>query len=183
MATLHDSRLIESMRGLKETRRLIYCALLIALQTALNSLAAIPLGSTIRITFGYLAVAVNAVLLGPFPAMAGAMVADLLGCIIRPMGPFFPGFTLSAGLGGLIYGLAFYRRNVNIWRVLAAKLMIDVCINVVLNTLWLKILYGNAFFVLLPSRLIKNLIQYPIDVLLLLPVVRWCSAIRPKLRL
>lgn len=183
MEHLRDNRMAESMRGLKDTRKLIYCALLIALQTALNSLAAIPLGSTIRITFGYLAVAVNAVLLGPFPAMAGAMTADLLGCIIRPMGPFFPGFTLSAGLGGLVYGIAFYKRDITLWRVMAAKLIIDICINVLLNTLWLKILYGNAFFALLPSRMLKNLIQYPVDVILLLPVARWCSAIKPKIRL
>ena len=171
------------MRGLKETRKLIYCALLIALQTALNTLAAIPLGSTIRITFGYLAVAVNAVLLGPFPAMAGAMIADLIGCVLRPMGPFFPGFTLSAGMGGLIYGMMFYKKDVKLWRILAAKLMIDIIVNVLLNTLWLKILYGNAFFALLPSRLIKNLIQYPVDVLLLYPVVCWCAAMKPKLHL
>lgn len=178
-----ENRLIESARGLKDTRRLIYCALLIALQTAVNSLASIPVGSTIRISFGYIAVAANAVLLGPVPAVAGAMVSDLLGCIIHPIGPFFPGFTLSAGLGALVYGLVLYQRPITIWRVLLAKLLIDVLVNVLLNTFWLKILYGKAFFAVLPGRLLKNLIQYPVDALLLFPCVRWFSSIKGQLLL
>ena len=131
------------------------------MHTALNTLAGIPVGSTIRISFGYLAVAANAVLLGPAPAMIGATITDLLVCLLKPMGPFFPGFTISAAAGGLIYGAVLYRRDVTLWRVLLAKLLIDALVNVLLNTLWLKVLYGNAFFAMLPGRALKNLIQYP----------------------
>ena len=180
---MSEDRFLESIRGLRETRKLVYCALLIALHTALNTLASIPLGSTIRISFGYLATAANAVLLGPAPAMIGATITDLLGCLLKPMGPFFPGFTISAGAGGLIYGMVLYKKEITLWRVLWAKLLIDVIANILLNTLWLKMLYGNAFFALLPTRALKNLIQYPVDMLLLYPVVRWCAAIKQRLHL
>lgn len=174
---------LESMRGLKETRKLVYCALLVALHTALNALAAIQIGDTIRISFGYLSVAANAVLLGPFPAMIGAMISDLLGCIIKPTGAFFPGFTISAGLGGLIYGVILYKREMCLWRVLLAKMLIDVCVNILLNTLWLKMLYGNGYFVMLPLRAFKNLLQYPVDVLLLYPAMRWCATMKLRMHL
>lgn len=183
MAGMRDNRLTDSLRGMRDTRRLILCAMLIALQTALGILVSIPLGPSIRVTFGYIVVAISAVLLGPAPAAIGAMASDLLAFLLHPTGPFFPGFTLSAGLGGLTYGLMLYRRECTLWRVLAAKLIIDLLVNVVLNTLWLKILYGNAFFALLPSRLLKNVIQYPVDVLLLYPIVRWAGAMKTKLGL
>jgi len=177
------NRLLESLHGLKDVRKLIYCALLIALHTVLGMFAGIQVGNSIRISFGYLATAANAVLLGPVPAAFGAMITDLLVFLIKPTGPFFPGFTLSAGLGGLIYGLVLYKRKISIVRVLLAKLLIDVLVNILLNTLWLKMLYENAFFALLPARILKNLIQYPVDVLLLFPVVRWCASMKPRLKL
>ena len=145
--------------------------------------AGIQVGNSVRISFGYLATAANAVLLGPVPAALGAMITDLLVFLIKPTGPFFPGFTLSAGLGGLIYGLVLYKREVKLWRVLLAKLLIDVLVNILLNTLWVKMLYGNAFFALLPARALKNLIQYPVDVLLLYPIMRWCVSLKPRLHL
>lgn len=176
------TRVLASIKGLKDTRMIVYCALLIALQTAINSLASIPIGSTLRISFGYIITAGSAVLLGPVPAAAGAMIADLLGCLLHPIGPFFPGFTISAGIGALVYGFAFYERKISIVRVLAAKLLIDICVHVLLNTLWLKILYGNAFFAILPGRIVKNLVQYPVDVLLLYPCMRFFETLKVRLK-
>lgn len=153
------------------------------MQVVLGQLASIQLGTSIRVSFGYLAVSATAVLLGPFPAMASAAFADILGYILKPVGEYFPGFTLSAALGGLIYGFAFFERRISIPRVLLAKLAINVLVNLLLNTLWLKLLYGNAFFAILPARALKNLIQYPVDVCLLYPIVLWCAKFRSKLRL
>ncbi len=38
-------------------------------------------------------------------------LADLIGATLFPAGPFFAGFTLSAFLTGLIYGLILYKRE------------------------------------------------------------------------
>ena len=43
------------------------------------------------------------------------------------------------------------------------KLVVILICNVLLNTLWLSMLYGQAFAVLLPARLMKNLIMWPVD--------------------
>ncbi len=178
-----ENRLLESLQGLGKTRKLVFCALMIAMHTTLNAIVSIPIGSTVRITFGYIVVAANAMLLGPIPAAIGAMLTDILGCILYPIGPYFPGFTITAGLGGLIYGLMFYKRDITLSRVLIAKLLIDIFLNILLNTLWLKIHYGKGFFVTLPSRFLKNVLQYPVDVLLLYPFLRWFAREKHRIRL
>ncbi|MEF9973763.1 MAG: folate family ECF transporter S component [Clostridia bacterium] len=156
---------------IKKTRTLVFCSLMLAIQVLLNTYVSLYVTQGIRITFGYLAVASVALLYGPVPAMLNAVLADLLCYLIKPAGPYFPGFTLSAALGGLVYGLFLYNKELKLWRILAAKAIIDVCINLLLNSLWLQLLYGSAFFVMLPGRAFKNLCQYPVDILLLLPVL------------
>ena len=51
----------------------------------------------------------------------------------------------------------------SIKRIAAAELLTKVLVNCVLNTLWISMLYGKGFFVLLPARAFKNAIMLPID--------------------
>ena len=44
-----------------------------------------------------------------------------------------------------------------------SQLIVKVFVNVLLNTLWLNILYGKAFMALLPNRVLTNAIMLPID--------------------
>ena len=82
---------------------------------------------------------------------------------MHPTGPFNPGFTLSAMVNGLIYGLVLYERPFSWKRTLLAQALVVLITNLCLNTLWLQLYYGKAFFAILPLRALKNLIQYPID--------------------
>lgn len=166
-----------SLNELKSTRNLAVAAMLIAVQVVLGQVAAITMGPYLRISFGYLAVASTGALLGPVVAMLSSAIVDVLVWVIHPTGPYFPGFTLSAMLGGLVYGLAFYRQEIKLKNVVLAKLILDVVVNLGLNTLWLNLLYGKAFLGILPGRALKNLLQYPVDVCLLLPVLRWVQNI------
>lgn len=50
-------------------------------------------------------------LVGPRTGFAVGCVADLLGFMVRPTGPFFPGFTITQGLTALIPAL--FTRKVN----------------------------------------------------------------------
>ena len=146
--------------------------MLLALQVVLGLVAAIPVGPSIRISFGYLALSSAGALLGPAVAPVNGALADVIVFLIRPTGPYFPGFTITGLVSGLIYGLMLYRRDVTLPRLLLTKLLIDVVCNLALNTLWIHMLYGKAFLTLLPGRVLKNLLQYPVDVLLLYPVMR-----------
>ena len=175
--------LSESFRALKKTRVLVFCALMLALEVVLGNVTSIQLGPTLRISFQYLASAATGLLLGPVPALLTAALADLVGFMIRPMGSYFFGFTLSAAVSGLIYGLFFYCREVKLWRVLLAKLLVTVLVYAILNTLWLQMLYGDSFMVLLPTRLLKNLIQFPVDAILLYPLMKILSREKKRLGL
>ncbi len=178
-----EGRFLSSLRRLRQTRRLVYCAMLLAMEIALNLAVSIPIGPTIRVSFGYLCVAATALLCGPVPAIACAALGDIIGHVIKPMGAYFPGFTLSAMIGGFVYAWAFYERPVTLARAAVSKAVIDLVVNLLLNTLWLQILYGKAFWAILPGRALKNLAQYPVDVLLLYVWLRWLSAQKPRLRL
>ena len=79
------------------------------------------------------------------------------------MGAFFPGLTLVTMLAGLIYGFFFYKKPLKLTRVLAAHFLVCLVCNVILNTLCLSILYGQAFMILLPPRVIQNIVKWPID--------------------
>ncbi len=147
-------------------------AMLLAIEVLLGMVASIPIGPNVRISFGYLSRAVVGMLFGPAAAAINGALSDILGSIIHPIGPYFPGFTLTGFVGGLIYGYMLYERRPSLSRVLLAKLLIDVACNLLLNTLWLDLLYGKAFWAILPARFFKNLLQYPVDVLLLYPLLK-----------
>ena len=87
----------------------------------------------------------------------------MIGYLIKPTGPYFFGFTFNAFLGGIFYGMLFYKAQANLWRVLVAKLMIMLIINLGFTSIWFRILYQQAFQVFIPMRLFKNVIMYPIE--------------------
>ena len=66
-------------------------------------------------------------------------------------------------LAGLIYGCLLYHKPLSIKRIVIAEFLVKLIVNCGLNTLWISMLYGKAFFVLLPMRLLKNVIMLPID--------------------
>ena len=166
------AQFLSSARRMKRVRSLVMAAMLLAVQVVLGLVAAIPVGPSIRISFGYLALSSAGALLGPAVAPINGALADVLVFLIRPTGPYFPGFTVTGLVSGLIYGLMLYRREITLPRLLVTKLLIDVICNLALNTVWIHMLYGKAFLALLPGRALKNLLQYPVDVLLLYPVMK-----------
>lgn len=88
---------------------------------------------------------------------------DILKLIVHPTGPWIPGLTLNSFLAGLVYGFFLYKRPVRLWRILIAKLIVALVINVGLGTFWLSQVYGNGFFAMAPARFIKNMIMWPIN--------------------
>ena len=167
-----------SAKEFKKIRSLTACAMLLAIQVLLNYAGSISIGQSIRISFGYISNAITGMLFGPIPAMLSGILSDLLGTVLKPIGPYYPGFTISAGLVGLTYGFALYREELTWLRVFLCQLFIAVFLHLLLNTLWLSDLYGNAFFVILPGRITKNGLQLLADAILLLPILKWVYAQR-----
>lgn len=151
------------------TTKLVILALLVALEIILTRFCSINT-PILRIGFGFLPVAMMGIMLGPWWAAVGYAAGDILGMMIFPTGVFFPGFTLTAFLTGFTFGLFLHNREVTWKRVLPASLMIILCFNLLLDTLWLSILMGDGFIALLPTRVFKCVVMLPIH-LVLIPLV------------
>ena len=144
---------------------LVAAALLLAAHVVLVRFCAITT-PVVRISFGFVPLAICGMLYGPVWAGAVGALADLLGATLFPAGPYFPGFTLSTALTGIIFGLLLRRERVG-WGRLALAVALDcLVVSLCLNTLWLSIMGGTPFLARLPFRLI-TLIMVPIEFMLL----------------
>ena len=172
-----------SIRRLLHTRTLVTLACLIGLQVALKLVVSIQVTQNLRISLDYLVHVAASALFGPLAGIISGALTDLLGCIVHPTGAFNPGFTVSAMMNGLFYGLCLYGRPFRWWRVLLAQALVVVITNLTLNTIWLVPMYGKSFFALLPARALKNLIQYPVDVVLMCLLMKQLPRLKKLARL
>lgn len=161
----------DSFRELKDVRALAMTAMLLAIAVVLGFYS-LQVTEFIKIGFAFLANEMTGMLFGPAVGGILGAAADILKYLVRPTGAFFPGFTISGALSGVIYGLVLYRKPLTIRRVALANGLVTVFINLCLNTYWLTLLYGDAFLAILPARAGKQLILYPIYVALFYGVSR-----------
>lgn len=160
------------------TKKLIVSAQLLALDVVLTRLLAIntPL---MKIGLGFAAVALCAVLYGPWWAMLTAALGDLVGALLFPTGAFFPGFTLTAACTGLIFGLCLYRRDKSLlWPIVAAALNV-VLVSYLANTAMISCISGSPYTTLLKARAVQLAVMLPVQLAVLVFLSR--SAIIKKL--
>lgn len=148
------------------TKSLIFLAFLIALEIILTRFLSINT-PIVRIGFGFLPVAMAGILFGPLWAGLAYALGDVLGMLLFPAGPYFPGFTLSAFLVGLVYGFFLHNKPITWKRVLIPVAIVTMVINLCLDTFWLYILMDKAVISLLPARLLKCAIMLPVQLLLI----------------
>ncbi|MGN0372023.1 MAG: folate family ECF transporter S component [Enterocloster sp.] len=164
-----------SCAELKRVRTVTVCGMMGAIAIVLGSLS-IYVTDSIRIGFSGIPNQLIDCMFGPVVGSLFAGALDILKYLIKPVGTFFPGFTLVAMLAGLIYGSFFYRKPVSFLRVLAAHFVVALVCNVILNTLCLSVLGGKGFLLLLPARAVKNLIMWPIDSIIFYNIAKLLEA-------
>lgn len=158
------------------TRRLCIVAMLVTMQIVLGRIAAINVGQYLKISFGFIPIAVCGMLTGPVWTVLMAIVCDILGATLFPSGAFYWGFTLVAAAGGLIYGLYLHGYEPNMIRSLLCTFTICLVCNVGLNTFFLCrtgaiVPPGNeAFWPIFWTRVLKNAVQFPVNGLILFAV-------------
>lgn len=160
------SRLQGSFSQMKKISVLSCSAMLTGVAVILQ-LFTIPISDLIQVNFLFVPIAMAGAMFGPVSSGLVAVAADILKFLIRPTGGFFPGFTLTALVTGLVYGISFYRRKPGLLRIVLTQLFLDVFAHIGLNTLWLVIMYNKAAAAILPMRAVKTLIVLPIEVLFL----------------
>lgn len=170
----------DAAQELKNPRKLTFAALMIAMCVVLSHIPSVPLFGGAKITWGFLARALCALVCGPVLGVVFGFTEDILSFFLTGGGgyPFFPGYTLTTMLGVLIYALFLYRSRVTVRRVFLAKLLTNIQ-NVVLGSLWSAILYKKAWSVMAIGSFWKNLIMLPFQTALLVVLF---AALLPVLR-
>ena len=172
---------MQNIRGsdpVPNTKKLIVSAQLLALDVVLTRLLAIntPL---MKIGLGFAAVALCAILYGPWWAALVAALGDLVGALLFPTGAFFPGFTLTAACTGFIFGLCLYRRGKSLlWPILPVVLNV-VLVSFLLNTAMISYISGTPYATLLKARAVQLAVMLPVQIAVLVFLSR--SAIIRKL--
>ncbi|MCH3950077.1 MAG: folate family ECF transporter S component [Acidaminococcus sp.] len=108
----------------------------------------------LKIGLSFLPVAAAALIGGPLAGGLTGALGDLIGATLFPVGPYFPGFTLSSFLDGALYGICL-KRGVTRKNILIAVLLTQIGISLLLNTFWLTVLFHTSFQILLWPRLFQ----------------------------
>ena len=156
---------------LRDTRMLVFAALMIALRVALKSLG-IPIAADLKINVAFFINAFGAMTFGPVVAILAAAVSDTLGCIRFPTGAYFFPFIFIEIAGSLIFALFLYRAKVTATRVILSRFCIDFFVNIVMNApiMWVyyKMVLGKSYTLFQLPRIIKNLALFPLEAVLLI---------------
>lgn len=150
------------------TQKLTVTGALIALDVVLTRLLAVNT-AVMKIGIGFLAVAVCAGLYGPVWAAVCGAAADLTGALLFPTGAYFPGFTLTAALTGVLFGLLL--KNYTKPGAAAAAVLNCVLISYLANTFLISRISGTSYTKLLAARAVQLAVGLPLQTVLLVVVL------------
>ncbi|MCL1832299.1 MAG: folate family ECF transporter S component [Oscillospiraceae bacterium] len=190
-----------SAQELKSIRCLAVTGVLSALYIVMNAYLVIPFADT-QITFGYIALAIIAMLYGPVVSVFAAIPCDILAATLRPDVQMNLAWTPNRMLEALILGIFLYgyaSRGTSgepspkkfrqaawaTWQVLRiaiARLLVMIICYTIVNSLLIYVIYNppsaanTAFWTWMVARSgLKNVVQYPLDLgimFAILPAVR-----------
>lgn len=168
---------------MNKSKRILLCALFIASTIVLGRILSIRT-NIITIGFSFVPIMLGAIILGPKYSTFIATVSDIIGALLFPTGSYFFGFTITAFFTGLIYGLLLYRKNFRIDKSFIIRLIISTIIvtgilNGLLNTIWIIIINKSASNIIIPIRILKQLIMAPIKVI---TIISLCKILEERLK-
>ena len=155
---------------MSKIKKTVLSALLLALLIILSRFVSIQT-QLLVISVAFIPVMMSAIWLGPKYCLTISALGDFIGAILFPFGTYFPGFTISSAITGFIYGI-FLKRDFNkeinekkfFLNLIISTIIVLVIDGIFLRSLWLNILYGKAFWVIVSSRVVAELIKIPIQV-------------------
>lgn len=132
-------------------KRLAYLGVLLAAEIVLSRFLSFST-PFMKIGFQFVPVALAGYWMGWIEAALLASLADFLGAILFPIGPYFPGFTLSAGLSGALLGWG--AQNFPSMKTLLGSILIrQMIISFLLTTFWIHWLYHAPYTKILITRI------------------------------
>lgn len=150
-------------------------AIFVALMTVIGGICSIfPLkvyGRTISLLFLFWPLI--GILFGPLSGMVIAVLVDVLMFFIFPTGyPFYLGYTLAEMLIVFVSGLFFYKSNVSVLKLAIFECFVDLGVHVGIESFFMNDIMkwelGKAFKTYILGGFVKNLILWPIEVVILI---------------
>ena len=154
-----------------KSKKIILSAMLLAILLVLSRFLSIK-SSLLVISFSFIPMMLAGIYLGPKYSTIIAGLGDLIGAILFPFGAYFPGFTLSAALMGLVYGLFLYKKPGEerkdlkfIIQLILSSIIVLGGIKILLESSFLNIIYGKAYVAVVLSRVVTQSIMLPVQVI------------------
>jgi ECF transporter S component (folate family) len=160
-------------------QKLVIMGVLVAMEIVLSRFLSFNTWNT-KIGFGFIPIAAAAILMGPVEAAVCGGFADLLGATLFPIGAYFPGFTATAALTGLVFGLFFHKEQTPL-RVVPAVLINQFILGLLVNTYWISVLYGSPFKELLVTRVTQSVVLSIVQIAGILALANVLKRIKPSL--
>ncbi len=156
------------MKNKKHLFSLILTALLTAVTVVLSRFLSVNIWN-MSIGFSFVSIMLCGMLLGVFWGGVCGALADFIGALLFPFGPYFPGFTLTAFLSGAVFGVigiiakkSDSRTKFIIFSALLLILKETVC-SLLLNTYFITVLYGGDFFAIMLTRLPVSIVTLVLE--------------------
>ena len=180
-STYRPTMFRQSLNEFKITKNIVLCGLMAALAVVLRTFATINFGPYVKIGFSEYPNRIVEFLFGPAIGAFFGAALDLIKFFVRPDGMFNPIYTLIALVSGLGGGYILYHHKPTLKRVFLAQLYMKLFINIVLNTLAMYITLGDGVIGMIPFRIVKNLIQLPIDTIILFIVLKYITKLAKRM--
>ena len=166
----------------KNVKVLVIIAMMTALEVVLSRFMSIPIGNSLKFGFNFVPICVAAYLYGPFASVFVGGVGDLLGALLIPSDTFFYGFTVTAALTGLFFGILLHKKY-SFLRILFGVLMVQIALTIFLDALWFNIYYGTPYSVMLVTRAVKAGVMVVVQCVTLNLILPIMNRIRRQLKL
>ena len=161
---------------LKNTRTLVFAALILALRIAMKPLK-IPIAADVNITFGFIVNALGSMVYGPVVALLGGAVSDTLGYLVAPSGVYYFPFIFLEMAGSFIFALFLYSTDITPVRLILAKFCVNLFVNILLNEPIMVLYYRDVLHLTTYQpfvwvRIVKNIVMLPIEAVILMVIFR-----------
>ena len=156
--------------SLTKSKKIILSAMLLSILIVLSRFFSIK-SSFLVISFSFIPIMLAGIYLGPKYAAIIAGLGDLIGAILFPFGAYFPGFTISSVIIGFIYGMFLYKKPEEnrkdlkfMIQLIISSIIVLGGIKILLESVFLNVLYGKAYLAIVASRVVTELIMIPVQV-------------------
>ena len=159
---------------LKNPRTLVFAALVLALRIAAKPLS-VTIAGDLTEGIGFIINAFGSMVYGPVVALLSGALSDTLGFLVFPSGVYFPAYMITEMAGSFVFALFLYRTEISIPRLILCRFCICFFVNVLLaypiHVAYYSIMLGKDYS-LTWIRIVKNIVLFPIEAVLLAIIFR-----------